>query len=224
MKPSRIILLVSAVGWIVIYAAGFAFLGSSVPDVESSGKEILDWFTDDGGNARAYAWTGAIAALPLMVFGGQVAALMPRPHRYILLGGFIGWVITAQVQAWLWAGLALHPEGLDPETAQTIFDISAYWGPVINGSTMTFAAAVAAMGFGASRMIPAWLTWLSVVFFVEQGIETVTVFGESGFIAPGGPMNIYLGGVLGIAFVVGLIVWAYKRLGTPVDSTNPATA
>jgi hypothetical protein len=39
MKPSRIILLISAVGWIVIYIAGFAFLGSSVPTVESSGQE-----------------------------------------------------------------------------------------------------------------------------------------------------------------------------------------
>jgi hypothetical protein len=89
---------------------------------------------------------------------------------------------------------------------------------------MTFAAAVAALGFGASRMIPPWLTWLGVVFFVEQAIETVTVFGESGFIAPGGTMNVYLGGVLGFAFVVGLLVWALKRIDTPADSANPATA
>ena len=53
------------------------------------------------------------------------------------------------------------------------------------------------------------------MFFVEQGVETITVFGESGFIAPGGAMNLYLGGVLGMAWVIGVIVWSYQRLASP---------
>lgn len=52
--------------------------------------------------------------------------LLPKPHRYIFFGGVLGWAITGMVQAWFWAGLALHPEGLDPATARTIFDIPAY--------------------------------------------------------------------------------------------------
>ncbi|MCB0828575.1 MAG: hypothetical protein KDB62_07190 [Solirubrobacterales bacterium] len=214
MKASRI-LLISVVSWIVLYVAGFVALGGSVPTVESSADEVVEWFADNAGRAQAYAWTSAFVSLVLVVFGAQIATLLPRPHRYIFFGGVLGWAITGQVQAWFWAGLALHADGLDPATARTIFDIPAYWGPIINGSTMTMAAAVAAVGFGASRLIPGWLTWLSVVFFVEQAIETVTVFGESGFIAPGGTMNVYLGGVIGIAWVIGVLYWGMKRLDSP---------
>ncbi len=125
---------------------------------------------------------------------------------------FLGFALTAQVQAWFWAGLAFHPDGLDPAAARVIFDIPAYWGPLVNGSTMTMAAPVAALGLGASPIIPRWLTWLSIIFFVEQAIETITVFGQSGFIAPGGTMNVYLGGVLGFLWVGGVVRWAMRRM------------
>jgi hypothetical protein len=211
MNGAQAVTLISGVGWIVLYVASFAALGSSMPTVESSGQEVVDWFTENGTGARIYAWTAAFAALALTVFGGMIATLLPRPHRYIFFGGILMWVITSMVQAWFWAGLALHPEGLEPATARTLFDIAQYWGPIINGSTMTMAAAVAALGFGALRIVPRWLVWLSVILFVEQAIETITVFGESGFLAPGGAMNIYLGGVIGMAWVIGILYWGYER-------------
>jgi hypothetical protein len=222
MNRAPTVLLVSGVGWIVLYLGSFVALGSAVPTVESSGQEIISWFTANGTNARIYAWTAAFAALALTVFGGMVASLLPKPNRYIFFGGILMWVITGMVQAWFWAGLALHPEGLDPATARTLFDIPQYWGPIINGSTMTMAAAVAALGFGASRMVPRWLVWLSVVLFVEQAVETVTVFGESGFIAPGGTMNIYLGGIIGMAWVIGVLYWGYHQWKSPVGPDGAA--
>jgi hypothetical protein len=71
-------------------------------------------------------------------------------------------------------------------------------------------------------MVPRWLVWLSVVLFVEQAIETVTVFGESGFIAPGGTMNIYLGGIIGMAWVIGVLYWGYHQWKSPVGSDGAA--
>lgn len=47
MRPARWALLVATVGWIVLYVGGFAALGSSVPTVESTGQEVLDWFSDN---------------------------------------------------------------------------------------------------------------------------------------------------------------------------------
>jgi hypothetical protein len=128
------------------------------------------------------------------------------------------------VQAWFWAGLALHPENLEPGAAQPLFDIPQYWGPIINGATMTMAAALIPLGFGASRVVPQWLSWLSIVLFVEQGVETITVFGESGFIAPGGTMNLYLGGLIGMAWVIGLIVWGYQAWKSPDAITGESSA
>ncbi len=133
----------------------------------------------------------------------------------MVFAGIMAWSITGMIQAWFWAGLAFHPEGLDPATARVLFDIPQYWGPIINGATMAFALPFIALGFGASPTIPRWFAWLSVVLFVEQGIETITVFGSSGFLAPGGTMNLYLGGAVGMAWVIGSMVWGYKRLKQP---------
>jgi hypothetical protein len=129
----------------------------------------------------------------------------------------LGWAITAQVQAWFWAGLAFHPQDLDPGAARVIFDIPAYWGPLINGSMATAAAPFVALGFGASSMVPRWLAWLSLVFLLEQSIETITIFGQSGFLAPGGVMNVYVGGAIGFAWVGGVVYWAMKRMRSAAE-------
>ena len=221
MKPSRI-LLISILATGVLYVGSFVALGSAFPTINSSGQEVVAWFSENGTRARIYAWTAAFVSLGLAIFGGQVAALIPRPHRYIFLGGVLGCAITAQVQAWFWAGLAFHPQDLDPGAARTIFGIAAYWGPIINGSMATMAAPIAALGLGESPMIPRWLMWLSAIFCLEQLIETVTVFGQSGFIAPGGPMNVYLGGALGFLWVGGVVHWAIRRMDASPPEMRPA--
>lgn len=211
MKPSRFLLInILATG--AFYVAGFVALGSSYPTIDSSGQAVIDWFSQNGTSARIYAWTGAFVSLGLAIFGGQVSAVMPKPQRYIFLAGVIGAAITAQVQGWFWAGLAFHPEGLAPATARTLFNIPTYWGPIVNGSTTAMAAGFVAMGFGASPLIPRWLAWLSVIFFIEQAVETITIFGHIGFIAPGGTMNVYLGGAIGFLWIAGVVHWATHRI------------
>ncbi len=204
------LILWGGIGWIVFYVASFAALGQDPPTVESTGAEIVAWFTNNGTAAQIYAWTAAFAALGLTVFGAMLTGLLPSPHRYILFGGVLMWVVTGMVQAWFWAGLAFRPENLDPAVAELLFVIPQYWGPVINGSTMTMALPFILLGFGANATIPRWFAWLSVALFVEQAIETITVFGRSGFLAPGGAMNLYLGGSIGLAWVVGALVWGHR--------------
>ena len=60
-------------------------------------------------------------------------------------------------------------------------------------------------------IIPRWLTWLNAIFFLEQVIETITVFGQAGFIAPGGTMNVYVGGAIVFLWVGGAVHWALQR-------------
>lgn len=205
------ILLANILAKGAFYVASFVALGSGFPTIESSGQDIVQWFTKNGINARLYAWSAAFFSFGLAIFAGQISALLPKPNRYIFLAGVLGFAITAQVQAWFWAGLALHPQGLNPSAARTIFDITLFWGPLVNGSTMAMAAAFVAMGLGHSPVIPGWLTWLSILLVAEQAIETITVFGSTGFIAPGGPMNVYLGGIIGFAWVAGVVRWALHQ-------------
>ncbi|WP_444901495.1 hypothetical protein ACJJIG_18700 [Microbulbifer sp. SSSA007] len=214
IKPSRI-LLINILMTAAFYVAGFVALGSSYPTIDSSGEQIVHWFSINELSARFYAWTAAFFSLGLAIFGGQISTLLPKPSRYIFLAGVLGFAITAQVQAWLWAGLALHPEGLEPAVARTIFGISSYWGPLVNGSTTAMAVAFLAIGPGTSVEVPRWLKSLSVIFFLEQAIETITVFGYSGFITPGGTMNVYLGGLIGFIWVAGVVRWAIPRIDLP---------
>jgi hypothetical protein len=79
------------------------------------------------------------------------------------------------------------------------------------------AAAIGALGFGVSPIIPRWLTWLSAILFLEQVIETITVFGQTGFIAPGGTMNVYLGGAIGFLWVAGVVHWALPRIDAAIQ-------
>ncbi len=119
MKPSRI-LLVNILATAVFYIGSFVALGNGFPTIESSGQEIVQWFAGHAANARIYAWAAAFLSCGLVIFAGQIAALLPKPHRYIFLGGVLGYALTAQVQAWFWAGLAFHPQDLDPSAARTI--------------------------------------------------------------------------------------------------------
>ena len=211
MKTSRILLVTILITG-ALYVGSFVALGSSFPTIDSSGQEIVRWFSENGTRARTYAWAGALVSLGLGIFGGLVAGIVPSPHRYIFLAGVLGCAITAQIQAWFWAGLAFQPQDLDAAAARTIFAITTYWGPLVNGSTATMAAGIGALGFGASPIIPRWLTSLSAIFFLEQVVETVTVFGKAGFIAPGGVMNVYVGGVIGFLWIAGVVHWARGRI------------
>ncbi|MCR9087235.1 MAG: hypothetical protein NXH97_10875 [Rhodobacteraceae bacterium] len=206
------LLLINILATCAFYVASFVALGSDFPTINTSGPEIVQWFSENGVKARIYAWTAAFFSLGLVIFASQVAALLPAPNRYIFFAGVLGFALTAQVQGWFWAGLAFDPETLDPGAARTLFAVTSYWGPLVNGSTTAMAAAVAALGFGRAPIIPRWLAWLSVVFFAEQAIETITVFGKDGFIAPGGTMNVYLGGAIGFLWVAGVVRWSMHRM------------
>lgn len=201
-----------------MYVLGFSVLGT-LPTVQSSGEDVVAFLTQSPTDVRLYAWTGAFVAIGLLIGGAYLAMIMPKPWSTMFYGGALCWVITTFVQAWLLAGLAVDPGGPDPTVVRLVFDIWVYWGPLINGATFTMALAVVALRFVPApesspghRRIPAWLMWLALIFGVEQLLETVTVFGADGFLAPSGPMDLYVGGVLGIAWAIGLTVWGMREL------------
>jgi len=57
------------------------------------------------------------------------------------------------------------------------------------------------------------------VFALEQAIETITVFGKSGFIAPGGDMNVQLGAGLLVVWLVAVGVATSRDAGTRAFAT-----
>jgi hypothetical protein len=203
-------LVLAAVSAGLLYLAGAIALGSP-PTAADSPAAVAGWFADHRDAARTDAWTATFGTLALAVFAGIVRELLPSPHRNVFLLGAAAFIIETVVAAWVWGGLALHP-GLDAATARTVYDVELFWGPVLTGATMTMIGSVTVLGFGSRPSIPRWLAVLGLIAFVEQAIETITVFGTSGFTAPGGDMNLTLGAGLTLLWLAGLTVWAARRL------------
>ena len=151
--------------------------------------------------------TGTLA---FAVVAGIVSSLLPSPHREVLLGA-AAFIVETAIQAWTWAGLALHPDTLDAGTARTVLDVAMLWGPILTGATTAMIGAVTALGLTRPKRIPTWLFVIGIVAFTEQAIETITVFGTSGFTAPGGDMNLLLGAGLTAIWLGATVVWAIGR-------------
>jgi hypothetical protein len=204
-------LILAAVATGVLYIVGAVALGSP-PDAGDAPPQVLAWFRDHQDAARTYAWTATFGTLAFAVMAGIIRGLLPAPAGDIFLIGAAAFVTETAVQAWCWAALALHPNTLQPDTARTILDVASFWGPILTGTTMTMIGAVTVLGLRAQPLIPRWLTALGVIAFAEQAIETITVFGTHGFTAPGGDMNLVLGAGLTLLWLIGLVVWAARRL------------
>ena len=210
MTQARV-LVAAAVLLLALYVTGAVALGTT-PVVDDSSAHIAAWFRDNRDAARLYAWTAAFGTLAVAIVAAIVRGLLPAPHRDVFLLGAAAFVVETAVQAWFWAGMAIDPGSLDPATVRLAFSIVSFWGPVLTGATMAMIGAVTALGLRSKPAIPRWLTILGVIAFIEQAIETITVFGTRGFTAPGGAMNLQLGAGITLVWIVGLVVWAAREL------------
>jgi Domain of unknown function (DUF4386) len=208
MSQSRALIL-AAVATGGLYLAGAIALGTP-PRATDSGAQVVVWIREHDHAVRLYAWTATFGTLAFAVVAAILRPLFPAPHRDVFFFGAVAFVVETAVQAWVWAGLALHPETLTAPAARSLLDAASFWGPILTGTTMTMIAAVTALGFGGQPRIPRWLTVLGVIAFAEQALETVTVFGTHGFFAPGGDMNLILGAALTAIWLIGLVVWGAR--------------
>jgi len=73
------------------------------------------------------------------------------------------------------------------------------------------------LGLRGQAGIPQWLTILGAVAFMEQAIETITIFGSAGFTQPGGAMNMQLGARLTAGWLVAFGLWG-RTAGKPYET------
>jgi hypothetical protein len=198
---SSTVLLTSTIAAMVLLVAESVALGEP-PGPAASGAEVAAWFAGQGGHARTYTWLLALFVPAFATFAALVRDRLPSPHRDVFFVGAIAMLAETAVSTWIWAGLSWHADQLEPATARTLLDVTSFWGPVLNGATISMLAPVVVLSWGARAVLPRWLGIVGGVALAEQTIETVTIFGRSGFTAPGGPMNLLLGaGLVGIWFL-----------------------
>jgi hypothetical protein len=191
------------IGFGVLYGAGAIVLGSP-PEAGDSGQQVVSWFQDHDAQVRTWAWLLTLSGPLVAVFAALVRDRLPAPHRDVFFFGAIAFAAETAIQAWIWAGMSWHADQLGPATARTLLDVASFWGPVLTSTTITMLAPVVLLALGGRAGLPRWLGVVSAVALAEQLVETITVFGKRGFIAPGGPMNIYLGAGLTAIALLGL--------------------
>lgn len=163
----------------------FAMLDAR-PDAAASGAVLAAWFQENGGRVRWAISVLTLSALPSAIVFALLRSVLPAPHRDVFLIGAIGTTATTSVQTWTWLDLALHPDHLDPRTARTVLDVAIFWGPVLTGSTVTMMAAPTWLTLRGEAGLPRWLGVVGLVACAEQLVETITIFGSTGFTEPGG--------------------------------------
>lgn len=207
--------LLAACGYVVLLFAGI-FVIPAMPEVTASGARLVRYFQDHRNGVHVLTWMSAWSMVPLVLLIASLRARLVGMARDVMLLGAVGVVSATIVWSWINAGLALHPSTLDPGVARTIADIGAYFGPVLTISIVLLILPVGLSAWHGKAGFPRWFALVTIVFAVEQSLETVTVFGRRGFIAPGGPMNFTLGAGL-------FIVWIICA-GVAASTANEATA
>ena len=193
-----------------VYMAGIIALGAP-PGAAATGDEVVSWFRGHRDGVRWFVWANAVGAPLVAMMVGLLRRLLPAPHRDMFLIGAAGIVTTIAVQSWIWGGLALHADRLEPATARTVLDVALFWGPVLTGATTTMIAPVTLLALRGHAGLPKWLGIFGAVVFAEQAVETLTIFGSTGFTEPGGAMNVQLGAGLFWAWILAFAVWGGIR-------------
>jgi len=200
----------AAVAATILYVASTVMLGTP-PGAADSGAQVAAWFREHRDSVRWAVWALTVIAPLLALVFALLRRLLPVPHRDVFLIGSIAFLVTTAVQAWTWGGLALHADQLEPATARTLLDVAVFWGPVLTGATVTMMAPVTLLALRGHAGLPKWLGAVGAVAITEQAIETVTIFGSTGFTEPGGAMNLQLGAGLVAAWLLAFAVWGGVR-------------
>lgn len=199
----------------VLYLAAVIAQGTP-PGAADTGAQVVAWFREhrDGTRWAVWALTAAAPALALMI--ALQSRLLPAPYREMFLIGGIAMITATAVQSWTFGGLALHADRLEPATARTVLDVALFYGPVLTGSTVTMMAPVTLLALRGQAGLPRWLGLFGTVALVEQSVETITIFGSSGFTEPGGAMNMQLGAGLVVGWLLAFAVCGGLR-GRPIQ-------
>ena len=202
---SRSSVLLVAGGALLVLYLGAVFGLPEPPEVDATGEAIAAYFADNADAVQRSMLLLVWAGVPFLVVLAIVRGVLPEPHRDVFFGAGIVVLVMTGASQWFVGSLSFDPGSLEPASATRLYSAYEFYGPVLTGAVAALAApvALAALREGA---LPRWLGWLSLVLAVEQLAETATVFGDSGFAAPGGEWNLLLGAGLFVVWLVAVVV------------------
>lgn len=194
---------------------------ADAPPAAATGEEVLAWYRASGDHVRWSLWMLTVGIPPGAYMFARLGRLLPASHRDVYLLGAIGVLVTPLIPAMVMGGLALHAGQLQAATARTVHDLSLFFGPMLTGFTVTMMAPVTLLALGRGGLVPKWIGLLGAISILEQAVETITIFGTTGFTEPGGAMNLRLGAGLVSAWMLAFGLWgALKGVAAAGDSSR----
>ncbi len=185
-----------------LYLAAFGYLGSP-PDADAAGSAVTSWLSEHHGDVRTFAWLLVIGLPFFCASAAGIRQRLPEGLRDLFFAGAVAFVVETALQCWLWGALAFGADS-GGSSSVTVFRAALFWGPVLTSATLAMLVPIALGGLRGSW--PTWLGVLAAVTALEQAVETSTLFGHHGSMAPGGGMNVYLGAGLTAAALIGTVV------------------
>ena len=211
-RSGSLILLAATIAYGLLALLGGVALAAlgTLPAATETGADLVAWFRSHPNSVRLGVWAFTVALPPFATMVALLRGMLPIPHRDVFFLGAAAYAASIAVWTWTWGGLALHASTLDPAIARTVLDVALFMGPVLTGATTTMMAPVTLLAIRGD-MLPRWLGVLGLVAFIEQSIETITIFGSTGFTQPGGAMNMQLGGGLTLTWILAFGLWGGLR-------------
>jgi hypothetical protein len=186
----------SSIGFVVLFAIA-TFAPSTPPKPNDTGQAIMAWVTEHQSGIRWAGWCSLMAGILFLMFALLMREVLGGFAGNAFLVGSIGVSILTTAYSWFNLGLARRPAAVDPATARTLDDVAGFWGPLLITFTTLTLGALAWAGWKGGQL-PKWVGIVAAITLAEQLIESITIFGSKGFIAPGGAMNSLLGAGLSV--------------------------
>jgi hypothetical protein len=199
--------LAAAVVSTALSVTGLAAVGT-LPAADTSAADLVRWLQQHHNGVRLLVLLLTFNTPVLSFMLASLRRLLPGVWADMYLVGITMLLVTTSVQSWTWAALAMGAPDLDPRVAKTVASVAMLWGPVLTGATITMMLPVCVVALQGGSSLPRWLGVYGAVAIVEQAIEMITIFGERGFLAPGGPMNLQLGAGLVGVWMIAFAIWA----------------
>ena len=205
---------VAAIAFALLFVAALLIV-PPLPGFDASGEAVVAHLIQHSAAVRLQALLVALGSLALVVVLGHARTRLQGASAHVFTIGSAVVLAEFAVEMWFTAGLALNAHKLTPAAARVLADIASMWGPLLTVADVMVAVPIVLAA--NQHRFPRWLGILAAIFALEQLIETVTIVGGAGFFAPGGIMNLYVGGPL---FVVFFLALGLTSLSESAQSTS----
>ena len=205
---------IAAVSFVVLLASA-VLICDVPPQVDDSGQAILAWVQANERAIGIQVWLVTVAWLPgALLFTLVHRRMRGAPATAFLLGVALTMCLIF-VSSMLRLGLMRHASALAASEARLVADIEAQWGPLATVGNVLQAGALA-IAVRQGQFVP-WLFPISLMFAVEQGVETVTILLSGSIWGPGGLLNL-AGAALYLVWLLAIGVGLSASVDTDADA------